>query len=158
MVTAIFFYDVVKFVHIAAVIVAFGATYAYPFAFAVAERGDPRSMPSTLRWMNRFERFLLTPGMAVVLASGIYMAADRELFDEFWVSFGLLAILVLFALAGAYFAPRERRLIELAERDLDGGQAALSDEFMRLYKQLNAVGAAVGVLVLVVAFLMTTKP
>jgi uncharacterized membrane protein len=155
------FYNVVEFVHISSAILAFGATYAYAFAFAVAERSDPRSMPSMLRWTHNFERFMLTPGMVVLLASGMYMAADLDLFDEFFVMAGLGVILILFGLTGAYFFPRERRLLELAERDVGaagGGEVSFGDDFTRLYKQVNNMGILAGVLVLVVVFLMTTKP
>ncbi len=159
MLATILFYDVVQFVHIASVILAFGATYAYAFAFSVAERHDPRSMPSTLRWMHNFERFMLTPGMAVLLATGIYMSVDRELFDELFVNVGLVVILVLFGLSGGYFFPRERRLLQLAERDLaSGGESPFSDEFMGLYKQVNNMGILAGLLVLTAVFFMTVKP
>jgi uncharacterized membrane protein len=161
MLATILFYDVVQFVHISSMILAFGATYAYAFAFSVAERHDPRSMPSTLRWMHNFERFMLLPGMVVLLATGLYMSIDRELFDELFVNVGLTVILVLFALNGVYFFPRERKLLQLAERDLaaaGGGNSPFTDEFMRLYKQVNNVGILAGLLVLAVVFFMTVKP
>ena len=63
---------------------------------------------------------VMTPAMVVVLGSGIYLASDRDLWDRPWVSIPMVILIVLFGLGGAFFAPRERDLAVLAERDLDG--------------------------------------
>ena len=39
---AVVFYEVVLAVHVMAVVVAFGVTFAFPIVFAVAARHDPR--------------------------------------------------------------------------------------------------------------------
>jgi hypothetical protein len=71
-------------------------------------------------------------------------------------------IVLLGALGGAYFAPRERRLAELAERDVAGGDAsasgfAFSAEYKALRKQVFSVNLAANVLVLLTIYFMTAQ-
>ena len=54
-------YDVVLFVHITAGVVAFGATFAYPFFQIGVERRAPRSVPAVLHAMHAASRYLVTP-------------------------------------------------------------------------------------------------
>ena len=56
-------YDLVLFVHVAAVVVAFGATFGYPFFQAVVERISPRSVPAMLRAMHMSSRYLVLPAL-----------------------------------------------------------------------------------------------
>ena len=70
----------------------------------------------------------------------------------------------MLGLSGAFFAPTERRLAELAARDLsrspNPGQEsdALSEEYAALLRRWNLVGAVAGALVLVAIFFMVAKP
>ena len=68
------------------------------------------------------------------------------------VGFGLLAVLVILGLGGAFFSPRERRLAELAERDLAAGE--LSEEYQALGVQVARVGALTSLLILVTVLFM----
>src|SRR5688500_7550191 len=68
---AIQVYDLVLFVHVTAAVVALGATFAYPFFQTVVERVSPRSVPAMFRAMHTSSRYLVTPGLFVVLAAGL---------------------------------------------------------------------------------------
>jgi hypothetical protein len=125
-VAAIQLYDVILFVHVGAVVVAFGATFAYPFLQAVVERVSPRSVPAMFRAMHTASRFLVTPGLFVVLAAGIYLTADRWNFGYLLVTTGLAIIAVLAVLGVAFFDRQEARLIELSERDVAPPEPARS--------------------------------
>lgn len=164
MLTAVTFYDVVLFVHIFAVLLAFGPTYAYPVFLAVAERTDPRAVPAVGRGIATWDRFGVWM-LLVILAGGLYLVADSSAwgFGDFYVSFGFLAVIVLGGLAGAFFAPNTRRLVEIAERDIAaadqaGKEVELSAEFRALSGRIGRVGAFAGVLVLVTVYVMTAKP
>jgi uncharacterized membrane protein len=157
------FYLVVKFVHIAAVVFAFGPTFGYAFFQTVAERTNPRSLPSVVRAMQKVDRFLVTPGMVLILAAGIYLVAKSPAFDlgTLFVSVGMVAILVLFGMQHALFARWERRLIDLAERDIAAagqGEVALSDDYWAVSKQTAIGGSLAGLIVLVTIFFMAVKP
>jgi hypothetical protein len=154
-------YDVVLFVHVAAVVVAFGATFAYPFFQAVVERIAPRGVPAMFRAMHTASRYLVTPGLLVVLAAGIYLTIDRWEFGELFVTVGLTIILVLLVLGVAFFDRQEARLIELSERDVAAagpGDVTLSDEYRQVSKRFARVGALASLLVLLALFFMTVKP
>lgn len=158
---AIHLYDVVLFVHVGAVVVAFGATFAYPFFQAVVERVSPRSVPAMFRAMHAASRYLVTPGLFVVLAAGIYLTADRWDFGYLFVTAGLAIIAVLAVLGLTFFDRQEARLIELSERDVTAagaGEAELSEEYWEVSRRFARVGMLASVLVLAALFLMTVKP
>src|SRR2546429_1775935 len=118
--SALRLYDIVVFIHIAAVVTAFGVTFVYPLIVPLTQR----SAPDKLAWLHHLQgeigRKIVTPSAAVVLLAGLYIALSGDgPFDlkDWWVGFGLLAVLVLLGLGGAVFAPRERRLGQLAGRD-----------------------------------------
>jgi hypothetical protein len=155
------FYDVIVFVHVAAVIVAFGATFGYAFFQAITERFNPRGIPVLWRAMDASGKYLVTPGAVVALAAGIYLVIDAWEFGDLFVTVGMVAIIILLGLSGAFFAPQGRRAMELAERDIAAGSAGevtLSDEYWAVSKRIARVGTLAGVIILVATFFMVVKP
>jgi len=157
--TAVQFYDVVLFFHILAVVVAFGPTFAYGVFLAVAQREGGIGVPAIGRAILLWSRDAGTIGMTLILLSGIYFVADGpwEVAD-FFVSWGFVAILLLFGVTHGYFVPKTRRSIELAERDLGDGRDGLSEEFNGLSAQIAKVGAATGIVIVLTIYVMTAKP
>lgn len=155
--SAILFYDVVLFVHVAAVVLAFGVTFAYPVFLPWAAKHHPREMPVLHEIQGRIGKLLITPAATVALLAGAYLASDRDYWGEIWVVVPLVILLLLLGLGGAYFAPQERRITEMARRDMAAGDA-YSDEYRALVGRVSAVGAASSLLVLVAIFFMTVKP
>jgi hypothetical protein len=89
------------------------------------------------------------------------MAADADVFSKWWVTVPLIAIIVILGLGGAYFAPRDRKLADLARRDIDAageGQVVFSQEYEDLGRQVGTIGALLVLLVVVVIFIMVTGP
>jgi hypothetical protein len=149
------FYDIVVFLHIAAVILAFGVTFTYGLIEALTARLAQDKLP----WVHRLEyeigRKFVAPAATVVFIAGLYLALSGDgPFDlkDWWVGFGLLAILVILGLNGAFFNPREKRLSEIAERDLAAG--GLSPEYQALSRQVAVVGVATGLLIMVTVLFM----
>ncbi len=154
-------YDVVLFVHIAAVVVAFGATFAYPFFQAGVERISPRSVPAMLHAMHSTSRYLVTPGSLVVLVSGIYLTIDRWDFGQVFVIVGLSIVIALIVLGGAFFDRQEARAIELAERDVAAAGTAdpvLSEEYWAVSRRFARMGMTASLLIVVAVFFMAVKP
>jgi hypothetical protein len=154
-------YDLGLFVHVAAVVVAFGPTFAYPFFQATVERLSPRSVPAMFSAMHASSRYLVAPGLLVVLASGVYLTIEGWDFDEPFVLVGLSIVVALIILGPTFFDRHEARLIELSERDVrsvGAGEIQLSEEYWRVSKRFSRVGAAASVLVVVALFFMTVKP
>ncbi len=162
MLTAVTFYDVILFFHILAVVLAFGPTFAYPVFLAVAERTDPRALPAVGRGIVTWDRIALLM-LVVLLAAGLYLVADSPAWGlgDFYISWGLLVVIIIGGLSGAYFTPKTKRLVELAERDIAAagdGEVQLSAEFQALNRQVGQVGTFAGILIILTIYVMTAKP
>lgn len=151
---AVTFSEIVLWIHVSAVVAAFGGIIAYPFALAAVRGKDPAALAAFHRVSGEVGARVMTFGMVVVLAAGMYLATDRELWSEMWVSLSMLILLVLFALTGAVITPGERKAAELAARD--GGTP--SAEYERQAAKLRTVAVISGVLVLIALFLMIVQP
>jgi uncharacterized membrane protein len=150
-------YKFVLFLHILAVVLAFGPTFGYGFFFSVVPQ-FPRAAPAIIAGVQKVDRYLVQPGMIVLLLAGIYLLADGpwDAGDAF-VSIGFLAIIVLFGLSHGFFRPQTQRARELAERDLKAGDT-LSDEFNAVSERLGKVGGLAGLIVVATVFFMAYKP
>jgi Predicted integral membrane protein (DUF2269) len=156
MVPAVTFYTFVLAAHIASIVIAFGVTFAYPVMYAVGLKREPQTMPGFHRIQDHVGRFVITPFLALALLCGIYLASKLEVWSDFYVQWGLAAIIVLGGLGGAFFAPRERKLAELADRDLAQG-GTFSPDYMALRRQVAIVGYVANVLVLLTIYFMTAQ-
>jgi uncharacterized membrane protein len=152
-------YKIALFLHILAVVLAFGPTFGYAFFFSVAPQ-YPRATPAILAGVQKVDKYLVNPGMVVLLLAGIYLltASDGvwETSDVF-VGVGFLAIIALFGLQHGFFQPQTQKAKELAERDLEAGDT-LSPEFEAVSQRIGQVGGIAGVIVVLTVFFMTYKP
>ncbi|UTI64997.1 hypothetical protein NBH00_02030 [Paraconexibacter antarcticus] len=159
---AIYFYDVVVAVHVAAIVVAFGVTFAYPLIDAQVRRLSPRSLPAWHEIVATVNAKLTTPAMAVALFAGIYAAQDRHLMGKSWVAVPFAIIFILFGLVGAFFTPQSRKLATLAAADVAAapgdGPVTFGAAYEAAYKRVAVVGTVAGLMVLLAIFFMVTKP
>lgn len=149
---AILFYDVVVALHVISIVLAFGVTFAYPILFPFLGRNHPQALAPMHEAQERIGKFLITPFAVLALITGIYLAADRDLFSEVWVQVPMGILIILLGLGGAFFAPQERRAAELART------APGSPEYMAIAQKVSKVGTLSAVLVLVAIFFMVAKP
>jgi len=155
------FFDIVLWLHITSVVIAFGVMFTYPVIVPLTVRNAPRQVAWLHDMQAALGRMVVTPAAALVLITGIYLAADADVFSKWWVAIPLLAILLILGLGGAFFAPRDRKLAELARRDIAAagdGQVVFSEEYDDLGRQVGTVGAFVVLLVVIVIFVMVTGP
>jgi uncharacterized membrane protein len=155
---AIEFYNVVLAIHIMAVVVAFGVIFAYPVLVPWLRRTHPEAMPGFHAAQERVDRMVISPGLVVILAAGIYLASKADVWSKVWVSVPLLILIVLGGLGGAFLTPTERKLSEVARRDLGAGGGALSAEYDALLSRWTTGALTAAVLVLVAIFFMAAKP
>jgi hypothetical protein len=157
---AVTFYTFVLAIHIAAIVIAFGVTFAYPVMYAVGIGKEPRSMPGVHRIQDAVGTFVISPFMGLALLAGIYLAGKLHTFSDFYVQWGIGAIVVLGGLGGGFFAPRERKLAELAERDVaaaGSGAVSFSQEYQDLRRQVLMVNVFGIALVLLTIFFMVAQ-
>jgi hypothetical protein len=157
---AVAFYEVVIALHILAVVFAFGATFAYPVIFAVAGK-HPRALPAFYRAIHAISQRVISPGLALVVIFGIYLASKLHLWSSFFVQWGLAVAIVIGAVEGVYLGPREKRLIEISEADVAAagadGEVVQSAEHRSVANQVAIAGALMDLLVVLTIYFMVTR-
>ena len=154
---AITAYNVSVWIHVTAVVVGFGATFAEALMFPLAMKMDERHLPYVHRLGIAINRYLANPALLVIVVTGIYQVSKGDWsFGSFWISATFAIAVVLGALLGSYFIPTDKKLAVMAERDLAAG--GLSGEYRRLARREGQIGTLTGVLIVVAIFLMVTKP
>jgi Predicted integral membrane protein (DUF2269) len=152
-------YKVALFFHIIAVVVALGPTFGYGVFFSVLPK-YPRAAPALIEGMRRVDRYLVNPGMVLLLIAGVVLLADSSSLwkgSQFFVVWGFIAIIALFGVQHGFFGPRMAKLQEIADRDLQSGDS-FSAEFETESRLIAQVGAATGVLIVLTVFFMVYKP
>jgi hypothetical protein len=150
-------YKIALTLHILAVVLAFGPTFGYALFFSVVPQ-FPRATPAILAGIQKTDRYLVNPGMIVLLLAGLYLLSDGpwKTSDAF-IGVGFLAIIALFGLQHGFFQPKVKQARALAERDLKAGDV-LSEEFTALSARIGQVGTIAGLIVVVTVFFMAYKP
>jgi uncharacterized membrane protein len=147
------------FLHVSAVVVGFGSTYALAVTFPVARKAGLQHLPYVHRLGIAVNMWLATPALVVILLTGLYQV-DKGNFSlgDAWISASFAILIVLGGLIHGYFLPTDRRLAEMSEREFAGGAAEPSAEYLAAARRTGMVGALAGVLIFAAVFLMVTKP
>jgi hypothetical protein len=151
MAAAVRFYDVVLWVHITAVVLAFGALFAYPLFLAQNARVPVADRASFHRLQIAFSKRITGPTIVVILAAGIYLASDAHLWSEDWVGSGLALLVVIAGLGATVLRKGEERLLAMAEAGDEAGYAGA----LRPLMSWTLVTIA---LIVLTIFLMAVKP
>ena len=151
-------YSISVFIHVTAVMVGFGATFAESIMFPVAMKAGQRHLPYVHKLQLAINQRLATPAMVIILVTGFYQTADADWgFGSFWISATFAIVIVIGGILGAYFVPTDRKLAVMAERDLEA-TGGVSDEYLAAARKEGAIGALTGLLLVIAVFLMVTKP
>ena len=160
MVLAVAFYEVVLALHILAVVIAFGATFAYPVMLGTVARADPRALPAMYRAIHAISQRVISPGLLAVVIFGAYLASKLHLWHAFFVQWGLGVALVIGAVEGMYIGPREKRLVAVAEADVSsagpGAEVQQSETHRALVRSVGGAGALMDLLVVITIYFMAT--
>jgi len=151
-------YDISVFVHVSAVVVGFGATFAEAIMFPVAMKAGVRHLPFVHQLQLAINQRMAGPALGLVILTGIYQTIDGDWgFGSFWISATFAIAIILGGMNGAYFVPTDRRLAEQAQREIDE-TGNVSDGYQREARREGIMGAIAGILVIAAVFLMVTKP
>ncbi len=158
-------YDLSVFIHVTAVVVGFGMTFAESVMFPVAIRMSARNLPYMHRLQLTINQFFALPALVIVVATGIYQMSEGNWdYGDLWVS-GTLTIVVIIALALiGFFIPTDRRLLPIIEGALaEAGDRELElkdlpKEYQRWGRLEGLVGSFLGILLIVAIYFMITKP
>lgn len=146
-------YTTLKFLHVLLAIVAVGFNASYGIWLAAAAR-NPENEGFVLRRIKVLDDRFANPAYGLLLVTGLLMVWVGDLsLATFWLAAALVLYGVLLVLGLGVYTPTLRRQIRALE---DHGPS--SPEFRALAGRGTLVGAALGVVVVVIVFLMVTKP
>lgn len=148
---AISFYDVVLWLHITAVVVAFGALFAYPVFLAV-NAGTPLAERAGFhRLQIAFSKKVTGPAIGVILIAGIYLATAEDLWSEPWVTIPFVLLFVIAGLGATVLRRAEEGMVSASEAGDEAGYAtALAGARSWTYVTMT--------LIVIAIFVMTVKP
>ena len=150
-IVAVTLYDTVLWIHVTAVVVAFGALFAYPIFLAVNARAPIGQRAGLHRAQIAFSKRVTGPVIGVILLAGIYLATDAELWDQAWVGISLLLLFVIAGLGATVLRKGEEAL----EATADAGDEA---DYSRALAGVRRGTLITLALIVFVIFLMTAKP
>ncbi len=145
------FYDVVLWIHITAVVSAFGAIFAYPVFLSVNAKAPLAQRANFHRLQIAFSNRITGPAIAVILLAGIYLASDAHLWSETWVKVPFVLLLVIAGMGITVLRRNEVRLIAASE----GGDEAAYAIALRNVMRWTLLTIA---LVVITIFFMAAKP
>lgn len=155
------FWNVVLAVHVVVAVVAMGFVVVYPVIAVAAERRDRRSVPGLYRLRVTISRSLVNPGLLLVLAAGIVLTANHHVWKQFYVQWGIGAVIVLGGLEGALVIRQSKQLSELSERDVAaagaGAEVSWSKEYLALRARAGQVAGLMALIVILTAVFMVAK-
>ena len=154
-------YSLSVFVHVSAVVVGFGATFAEAIMFPVAMKAGVRYLPYLHKLQLAINQRLATPALAIVILTGLYQTSERWEWSEGWISATFAIVIVIGGLLGGYFIPADRRLGRMVTREIEAAgdrEVVLSPAYQRGARTEGIVGTVAGVLIVVAIYLMVTKP
>ena len=141
-----------KVLHILAAIVAVGSnvTYAYWLRRAGTDRDR---LIYTIEGIQRLDNRIANPAYILVLLTGLGMVlAGAFSFTTGWIVAAIALYVALVVVGLAFFSPAIKRQLEEAQRD------PTSPAYAAAAARSNLFGVATLVVVLVIVFLMVTKP
>jgi uncharacterized membrane protein len=143
----------VKFVHVLLAIVAVGFNASYGIWLAGAGQA-PEHEAHVLRGIKRLDDRFANPAYVLLLLTGVVLVARGHWgFGTTWVSLAIGLYVVVAAVGLAGYSPALRHQIEALE-----AAGPQSPEFRAATRRATAMGATTAVLVVVIVFLMVTKP
>ena len=146
-------YTLLKFLHVLAAIVAVGANVTYGVWFARAAR-DPGHLAFALRGVKTLDDRLANPAYGVLLITGVALLLAGGLpWTTPWLLTSLVLYAVLLLLGLRMYTPVLRNQIALLEAESPNSEA-----YRRLAARGQRLGALIAVVVLLIIYLMVTKP
>ena len=145
-------YEIVKFVHICAVILWAGGSVMFLVLTARMNNDDPATVAQIAEQSEWLGPRYYMPVSLVTLAAGIWMVVDAGWgFERLWVAIGIAVVVLSAILGGAYYGKVSKAIAEGARTGV------LSDEVRAKLARLRTVARAETALLFFAVFAMVTK-
>jgi uncharacterized membrane protein len=146
-------YILLKYVHVVLAIIAIGFNASYAVWLARA-RNDPEHALWALRGIKVLDDRFANPSYGLLLITGVALAFIGNIpLSSFWTAAALVLFVVLVIGAAAFYSPTLRRQIATLE-----SAGPTSEEYLRLSRRGTVLGIVLAIIVLIIEFLMVTKP
>jgi uncharacterized membrane protein len=144
----------VKFLHVLLAIIAVGFNATYGVWLARVAREPVPTQSFVLRGIKRLDDWFANPAYVLLAVTGVTMVFLGELrFTTFWIAGGIVLWAVAVALGFFVYTPMLRDQIRALE---SGGPQ--SEDYRRYAGNARFVGIVLAIMVVVIVFLMVTKP
>jgi uncharacterized membrane protein len=146
-------YAILKYLHVLLAITAVGANITYGIWLSRAAR-EPQHLAFVLKGVKVLDDRIANPAYALLFVTGIAMVYARHLvWTTPWLLLGLILYAGVVVLGLFVYTPILRRQIVALE-----ASGSDSQEYQRLAARGTRLGVLLAVLVMIIVFLMVTKP
>jgi uncharacterized membrane protein len=146
--------SIIKFLHVLLAIVAVGFNATYGVWLARVAREPVSTQSFVLKGIKRLDDWFANPAYVLLAVTGVTMVFLGELrFTTFWIAGGIVLWAIAVALGFFVYTPMLRNQIHALETT-----GPESDDYKRYAANARFVGILLAVIVVVIVFLMVTKP
>jgi len=146
-------FQFIKFVHVMLAIVAVGFNASYGIWLARSANASQATQSHVLRTIKFLDDRIANPAYGLLLLTGLFMIFSAGIPVRLWIALAIGLWLVLIFVGLGVYTPTLRDQIRVLESDGPG-----SEEYRRLSARGRTVGIVLGIIVVVIVFLMVTKP
>ena len=146
-------FQFIKFVHVMLAIVAVGFNASYGIWLARSANASQATQSHVLRTIKFLDDRIANPAYGLLLLTGLLMIFSAGIPVRLWIALAIGLWLVLIFVGLGVYTPTLRDQIRVLESDGPG-----NEEYRRLSARGRTVGIVLGIIVVVIVFLMVTKP
>ncbi len=145
---------IVKFFHVLLAIIAVGFNATYGIWLARVAREPVPTQSFVLHGIKRLDDWFANPAYVLLAVTGVTMVFVGELrFTTFWIAGGIVLWAIAVALGFFVYTPMLRNQIGALEKT-----GPESEDYKRYAGNARFIGILLAVIVVVIVFLMVTKP
>ncbi|MCZ2109310.1 MAG: DUF2269 domain-containing protein [Dehalococcoidia bacterium] len=153
-------YKLELLLHVLAVIVALGATFAFPFLQGQAERRGTGATRFYLEFSHFLEKFVVIPGAILTfIFGGMLIGNDKLPYKDdmpAWLTISVIWFIAAFAVA--IFMQRKNTLAGIKALEGVPDTSPLPESYAPIGRRTQIIGGLLGVSIMGIAFLMIWKP
>jgi uncharacterized membrane protein len=146
-------FQFLKFVHVLLAIVAVGFNASYGIWLARSANATQATQSHVLRTIKFLDDRIANPAYGLLLLTGLLMIFSAGIPVRLWIALSIGLWLVLVVVGLGVYTPTLRDQIRVLESEGPG-----SEEYQRLSSRGRTLGIVLGIIVVVIVFLMVTKP
>jgi uncharacterized membrane protein len=147
-------YAVLKFVHVILAIIAVGTNATYGIWLARVASAPPETHGYVLRGIKRLDDWFANPAYVLLAVTGLLTALVGGLpLATYWIAGGIVLWALAIVLGFFVYTPLLRTQIRALET-----RGADSTEYREAASSARLMGILIGIIVVVIVFLMVTKP